>query len=127
VLLCGALLAGCSGGSSERSDPLPAVSETPELYQRVLIDSPGRADHGRHIGYVGNSVLTTEEHEHSVTRVYDPNFRILGFFLGNGACYQLTVDRSGREVEHSLGNHEPAECIERICRVDGPFKLEKGP
>jgi hypothetical protein len=131
ALICGALasvaLPGCSGSAPERSEPLPAPTETPEIFQRVFIDSPGRADHGQLVAILGNAVLTAGEREHEVTRVYDRNYRILGFYLGSGACYRLSKGRTGEEVEESLGNHEPDECIERICGVDGPFRREQGP
>jgi len=126
-LSLGALLGGCSGSASERSETFPAPTETPEFFERVLIDSPGRADHGEFVAFLGNAVMSRSGQEHEVTRVYDRNFRTLGFFLGSGACYRLSTNRLGEESEESLGNHEPDECIERICGVEGPFRREPGP
>lgn len=126
ALALAAFLAGCSGSAPESAEAPPPPKESPELYHRVLVESPGRGDHGAFVAFVGDAVLEVAGEQYRVTRVYDQNFRILGFYLESGACYALRIGPGGEEIEEFLGNHEPPVCVERICKVDGPFLFQRG-
>lgn len=114
-------LVGCAG-SATQSSGAPEPSESPALYSRVIVNSPGRANHDRQVGYVGDAERRYEDGEQSIIRVYDESFRCLGFYLSSGGTYRLDAAMN----EDFLGNHEPAGALERLLGIEGPFRIVRG-
>jgi hypothetical protein len=123
--LVAALLAGCAGAPSQ-STPPASPPESGELFQRVVINAPGRGDHGHLVAYVGEKAVGSPGAERSITHVYDLGFKTIGFYLSDGATYRVKTDRNGVLVEENLGNHDPQKSIERICGVEGPIAVVPG-
>ena len=117
---------GCSG-----SAPVASTDDGPEesvpFYRKVVVNSPGRTDDGTPVAYLEETVLRYEREDVGLTRVYDLRFRMIGFFLADGATYRIVDDPSaGASDEEFLGNHDRAISIERITGVAGPFVIHSG-
>lgn len=126
LIALASLFAGCAGAPPhEPTQPLPPI-ETPQLYSKVFIDTPGRPGHGDLVAILGEAAIGNPGEDVSLVRVYDRNLQTIGFFASGGATFRIETTRDGREIEEFLGNHDTAGSIEQICGVSGPFRLEKG-
>ena len=118
-------LSGCAGTSSVKEPQDAGPEESARLYQQVVVNSPGRADDGNFVCYLGESVIRYDDGDVSLVYVYDKNFRSIGFYLSNGATYRLGKI-SGDEVEEEfLGNHAPQASIGRLVGIPGPYLMTK--